>query len=554
VRLTLIAAVLVGCYDPDVPLGIPCSDTGECPTGQECDQLSNTCMGPTELRVWRDDSAADFAQPTAVLIDIGVESAGFIGSAPYATGRLRVSGIDADTIADAMTTPWSEVSAGAITGVGFESTADIDYGSAAPRGVRLSNGDNVTVLVEGEIHLDAAGVWRFELDANEKGFLELAAPGADFERVVVSENSSVIDSYMVTTPGWYRMRGAFTDTGGDMAYSLTVDPPNVPGNLRPIASDRIRARVDQLSGYILDAFEWAYMVENRGSTVLGEPLDVSYGTDPLGFEIGTSAWSMRFSGQMLIDVEGDYAFSISSGQGHRVWLDGELVADKLGTTASQTTTPPMLLAAGWHDIVVDITKNGGATPLPLRVTVESGPAWVGQPIPADHVRPLPGRGSRWTAAASGTALAVPDGATATRTISLDVPAGMTPLAAHAAYEIDHPLREQVSVVLDPPVGSNITELAAGGQSSPGTYFDYDDVTAFGTLSYKQRQTTTAKVQLRTCDAADACATEPWIDVADAAVPAVPARRFAQYAVELTSDGDVPSALDWIEINYSTRKQ
>jgi hypothetical protein len=226
------------------------------------------------------------------------------------------------------------------------------------------------------------------------------------------------------------------------------------------------------------------------------------------------------------------------------------------------------------------------------------------------VRPLPGRAVRSTGDSDGGELSIPDGASATRSLAVELPANATAISIDVAYEVDHPLRQQVSVVLDPPSGSNLTLLAAGAQTGPGAYFDYasppaassgstwgfvgsdnladavagvlayaavtihysggtqpfpatsryesavrelGDVTAFGTLHYAQRQTTTAKVQLRTCDTADTCVNTEWIDVADGETPAAPARRFAQYAVELTSNGDVPAALDWIEINYAARK-
>jgi hypothetical protein len=64
-----------------------------------------------------------------------------------------------------------------------------------------------------------------------------------------------------------------------------------------------------------------------------------------------------------------------------------------------------------------------------------------------------------------------------------------------------------------------------------------------------RPTTMVTVLLRTCDSAEACAGEPWTPVASGAVPEVTPRRFAQYRVELTGDGTVPTALDWIEIAY-----
>ena len=98
VRLVVVAALVAGCYDPDPPLGIPCSDTGDCPTGQECDQATLVCMLPTELRTWREDTAEDLAGGTTR--DAIVESSGFVGPVAYAHGRVRLTGVDGDRIAE----------------------------------------------------------------------------------------------------------------------------------------------------------------------------------------------------------------------------------------------------------------------------------------------------------------------------------------------------------------------------------------------------------------------------------------------------------------------
>ena len=62
-----------------------------------------------------------------------------------------------------------------------------------------------------------------------------------------------------------------------------------------------------------------------------------------------------------------------------------------------------------------------------------------------------------------------------------------------------------------------------------------------------------RVSVRSCDEAAACETEPFTEVAFDTVPNIEPRRFVQYAVDLTSDGDVPTALDAIEINYIKRR-
>lgn len=140
----VVAALVAGCYDPD-PLGIPCADTGECPTGQECDVATLVCMMPTELRVWRDDSAADFAG--GVLRDAVVEQTGFVGPIAYAHGRVRLTGVDGDRIADdPAAATWDGVSSGT-AGIGFSKDTDIDFGLLAPDGLGVAATDNVTVLV-----------------------------------------------------------------------------------------------------------------------------------------------------------------------------------------------------------------------------------------------------------------------------------------------------------------------------------------------------------------------------------------------------------------------
>ena len=60
------------------------------------------------------------------------------------------------------------------------------------------------------------------------------------------------------------------------------------------------------------------------------------------------------------------------------------------------------------------------------------------------------------------------------------------------------------------------------------------------------------VGVRTCDTAEACAGEPYIEVTSDTVPDLPLRPFAQYRVELTTAGDTPPALDAFELRYFVR--
>ncbi|MBX3160081.1 MAG: hypothetical protein KF773_29200 [Deltaproteobacteria bacterium] len=604
--------LLAGCFAPNPPLGAPCSTQGDCPSGQQCDLVTNTCTLPTEVRAWRDDEAADFAAGT-YLDEVTVERQGFLGPAAYFTGGWRLTGYPLNAFADASTATFEEIVANTASGTTVAYAARLDYGTGIPPGLGFTTGDNITIAIEGEIFLDAAGSWRFSLVANERGFFEIAAPGSrEFQRVVADAFTGTIGTYEAAAPGWYRIRGAFVDDMLAMTYDLRVDSPSVPGNgFRSIQSDKLRAKVGDVPGFAVEGYDEGFALGFVGAVIApGSLADQAFVTDPFGMPVGTGSFTLRWVGQVLIDVEGAYAFRIDSVQGHRAWIDGVNVADKMGSTAQVTVTEPAMLTPGWHDLVVELNKSGGAMGASLKLTVESGPAMVGESFGNDRVRPVRGRNARVASAFSRSVLDIPDGMSATRTVSLDLPAAFAPRRIDAMVEVSHPLLPTVEIVLDPPVGANITVAALGSLTGSGDFArrvvppvgtagatwsaivgdaaadtivgaitgvfvsilgdggvapfepkyryesavrDLGDVAALGPMTWALRQAKgpeAAVARVRTCDEAAGCAAEAWVDVALGAVPAVPVRRFAQYQLEVTTNGDVPSAVDFVELAYS----
>jgi hypothetical protein len=608
----LASVAVVACFSPSPPRGIPCSSSRDCPSGQVCDAVTSVCDLPTEPFTWRDDTAEDFGADGASTDEVTVEAAGFVGPAAYLVGGLRFTGIDRNAIPNVGSTTWDQLAAATHSGASLARGFFHDFLDRVPPGLGFSGGDNITIMFEGEVDLDAAGMWRFELTANDLGFLEIAKPGTStFQRVVTDTNTGSVGNFDVATPGWHRVRGAFADRAMNMSLDLRYDPPNVGGNFRRIPADRMRARGGDLTGVLVDGFEEAFFVGARGSVrsagTFGGP---ALASDPFGLPIGNLTFSLRFASQVLIDIDGSYSFRIDSHHGHRAWLDGASIADVFDSVPRVSTTAPVRLAPGWHDLVVDVHRNGGTTDGRLAVTVADGPMWAGQPIPADHLRPIVGRGTRWTGGTSGTVLAIPDGMAATRTITLDLPPGFTTTRIDAGLEVDHPVLASLDLVLDPPVGANVSFAAAGSlmgsgshsehaQVSPGTSGatwnfiatdtaadmmtgnitfaavtligpggiapfptryrytsaprELGDVASYGAVHWGLRQTradTTVSVSMRTCDDAAACEAEPFVAITEGMPPNLPPRRFAQYTVELTGNGDVPTALDWIAIDYT----
>ncbi len=604
-----LAAVLGACYGPNTPIGVPCAANTDCPSGQSCNPETNRCEPPSEPGTWRDDAAADFNLAGALADGTAVEAAGFVGPVGYFAGGLRLTGIDRNAIPDRATT-WSEVAAAPRAGTTFVRTAELDFGIAAPLGLGLSGSNNITVLVEGEIYLDQPGEWRFELTANDLGFIELAPPGSStFERVVTDVNLTSTGDYFVAAPGWHRLRGAFADDNGNMDYELRYDPPGGNTNFKEISEFDLRAPGGDVAGLIVDGFEDPFLMGPRGSVLHpGTLASQTFETDPFGLPLGTTSYALRFAGQVLIDVAGSYAFRIDSGQGHRVWLDGTLVTDKLGTAAENTLLPPAELEPGWHDLVVDMHRNNAASAR-LAVTVESGPAWAGETIPLDHLRPVVGRATRWAGDLSLTSIGMTDTGSATQTLNVVQPPGMATTRIDLTFAFTHPVQSSMQVRIDPPAGAITTPVPPGSLTGTGPYFRYltmppatagsawsiiatdtvadtttgsltsagvtlhgfadpapfpqsyrfvsaprelGDVASFSQVKWALRQTRSdapVVISLRTCDDAAACDDEPWTPVAEGPIRELPPRRFAQYMVELTSNGDVPTALDWIEIGY-----
>lgn len=606
-RLFPALAALAACYSPNAPYGAPCATDTDCPSSQSCDPDTLTCSVATEALLWRDDTAADFGAAGAYIDEVTVEGAGFIGPVGYLSGGVRLTGIDSQSIA-ATSTTWDEAAARASTGTSLARGLALDFQDGAPPGLGLTKTDDITLLLEGELFLDTAGTWRFELTANDLGFFELAPPGGrGFVRVVADDFTTTIATYEAPAPGWYRFRGAFSDAGMNFRYELRYDKPG-PGGLRSIAAADLRAPAGDLGGMLVDGFTNAYMIGPVASVVHAGSLDAqTFTNNPYGLPVGGTSYTLRYAGQVLIDEEGSYSFHVDTSQGSRVWLDGAAVLSDFETAPVAKDTSAVVLQPGWHDLVIDMHKTtGNMARLDVRAT---GGPWNGVPIPADHLRPVVGRGARWTAVATDAVTAVADGAAGTRTLTLELPSGMATTRIDAAFEIDHPVLSSVEVVLDPPVGVNTTLIAAGSAMGAGAIYrrvsvlptssgatwsfimtdtladamtgelNYAAITMIGTggpapfptayrylsaprdlgeiaslssVRWALRQAGNggaARVSLRTCDAVEACETEAWTQVTEGARPTAPARRFAQYMVELTGNGNVPTALDWIEIGY-----
>jgi hypothetical protein len=609
----LIASVgAAACYSPSPTPGLPCADDRQCPDGQVCSP-SEVCVSAGSVRALHDDSSDDFDHPDATLSHAVITARGAVESAPWMTYGMRVTAIDSAAFDDDAAASWDELIARPIVGQGYLYSTQISWSdTSSPAGLGLTRGTDVTVLLEGEIFLDA-GTWRLALRADDVGFLDIAEPDtASFRRVLTANyEAEVPGTFEAKVEGWYPVRMATANRNGAGNIFLTGTTGNgTPGTL---SAARLRAQVPgSAAGLVQDAFDSPGLLYFRTTKLAADIRDLSFGAAaPPDSGISSSgSYSLRWGGQFFLEDQLDGFTLTTEGAGHRLWIDGRLLADKLSTNGDVSTLVDLDLQPGWHDLVIDLEKSAPATAA-MRITEVKGDADAFAP---DRLRPVLGQRQRWLAARNSTALPIPADGTATRSLFLPSIPG-TVLAATAEVTISHTAFPDLSLAarwgsttrtlaatgsltgtgrltrtyaLDPKdysptpgstwaftvtdaptvAGStgtidqavvSVSYTATAASSLPlspvATYIssprELDEPVALGKASWKQHaaEGATVEVALRTCATAEACASAEWHPVNDEGLSTALPDRFVQYRVVLTSTGQAAAALDSFTLEY-----
>lgn len=571
--------------------------------------------GGNLTRTLRDDAEADFRVEGVETEALVIEPWGALAPIAYHAGGLRAHAANVQLFTEVLDTQWATLAAATPAGTGFMTRSL----SGDPPGVGLDSGDSWTYWAEGEIWLDA-GTTDFVIEADDQGFLEIATPGDDFVRVANARQGVGTGEYTASAAGWYPVRLAMIEGIGASRFTITLYPDGVALG-QALSPDRLRTRVDAMRGMVLAAWDGVWLSEGFQRTLATAPLlDADFGNGRPG-DLGLTSddyWSARWSGQFYAQVAGEYRLRLDSDDGHRLYVNGAVVSDRLADVAPGNLEVDVALIAGWNDLVLDLSEYTGRAGMELEVV--SGPeAGLQDELPPARLRPLEPRTERVDTAGDGDDVSIPDNNPVgiSKPVPVGALTGSTVAGVDVVVGISHSRVQDLDLFLVHPGGDEVRlrDNSDDGGSGARTWRyrtdEFDDTPAGGIWHVRLADTVNGNsgsitdvrlavhhhngpdqlarsasftslvrdlgagvvaldavrvgghsptpegivVRLRGCDAPEQCAAESWseplVGVLDAAgaVPGVPPRRYLQYRVELTSNGEREPEVDWIEVSY-----
>lgn len=432
---------LAGCYSPSPAPGLPCTEDLQCPDGQVCSPTA-ICVASGSVHAILDDDVNDFDEPGAIFDGAILSPRGTLESAPWMTHAMHVSALGDAAFSDAQAVTWESLADARVADEGYFYSANIGWGDGSTPPALGNKGIDVTILVEAELYLEA-GTWKLELRCDDTGFAELAEPGSSkYTRILVSSGTLTTTNYEAKVTGWHRVRGAFVNRNGAGAYNLRGVAGN--GATNTFDSARMRAAVPATAnGLVVDAFDSPSLLHYRATSISGTLDNLVYGDGvPPGTGISTAgAYSLRWSGQFFVEEKLN-GFTLSTeNAAHRVWIDGELKADKMTLPAGTSSTITGLnLATGWHDVVIDLDKRITGS-VAMRISEIDGDEDV---FDVSNLRPVVSPALRWMSSRNGTVTAIPEAPAAALARTLffpNIPGTVTAASIEIAF--NHPVHAEL---------------------------------------------------------------------------------------------------------------
>jgi hypothetical protein len=432
--------------------------------------------GGGDVRTLVDDTADDFADPSAVT-EVVIHPRGAIEPATYVLGGMQMTAY-AQALLTGPTVGWAQLETALQsrkpTGGRLGVPPEFNIGLGRPAGIGLGVNDDFTLVFRGEIYLDAATSFTLESDGPSR--VEIDTDGT-FSHQLYDDASTNTATRQVTPPmpGWYPIRAALTDTVGDAFFRLRTTNG-------PILRERLRSQTTTASGLVLDAYDDPLLTTDAGLGLEAVPLMHNFGGTAPTWDLllqTVTDYSVRMRGQWLADAAGPYRFgaTLDSDDWVRIWLDGRVISSRWGPGDTYDASEPLDLAAGWHDLVVDVSRQGGGCSFAIEVLEAPSGVRTGVIMP-DRLRPVVRNGlleSRTTQA--GLAYSIPDNGTTPISFALSaMPSDAVVQAVDAGFDLNHSSAAQATISLVHPDGTALVLRTNDATNRPFEY--YGALTAF----------------------------------------------------------------------------
>jgi hypothetical protein len=473
--------------------------------------------------------------------------------------------------------------------------------------------DPFTVWTEAEMFL-SAGQHRFAAACDDRAVLSIQLTAADVFTNVVSCNftngTQQSDPVDIVADGYYPIRLAWTDALGFSSLALTHRGPNDSG-FAPIAGNDMRTDVTFDSSANSFGFDQIGMTQAVGTRLWSAPvITQNFGRNAVpGLEISNgNTWSTRWLGQVRLEATGMYSFAIASNGGHRLIVDGTRLAETAFVAPASSTTTATLLAAGWHDMALDLHVAAPTNAAPAAIGLQvaaGGPEFAGMSIPMARIRPVSTGSERLASAADNNSAGIAAQSELVRTIAPpNVPADAVITGVDVSYRAIPANNQTLAVSLEH--GSVTASVGQGGdatvtlsavdfnnssasgpwilritnnnnrgaafrtfavtvhyrtaeQPSIATQTSYESqIHDFGStvnvdsIAWTSRQAVGNAIVMEARSCATSCSSEPYKVVANGAAPGLVEGRYVQYRVALVSDGIVVPALDKVTFTATAR--
>ncbi|RLC40957.1 MAG: hypothetical protein DRH44_07950, partial [Candidatus Coatesbacteria bacterium] len=183
-------------------------------------------------------------------------------------------------------------------------------------------------------------------------------------------------------PGLYDIELNYYEKGGLAVAKLFYSSSTISKQVIPpthLYYERERPLEGGLMGEYYDSLNFNNYLLKR----LDPKIDFDWISVKPDTNIQADTYSVRWTGEVKIDTEGDYTFYINSDDGAKLWIDDQLLINTWWDHGPYETSATINLTSGWHDIRVEYYEDGGWAVMKLAWQKPGGTKEI---IPSTHLR------------------------------------------------------------------------------------------------------------------------------------------------------------------------